>query len=480
VIVSSVPLLLFLGAKSLWVDEGASYSIATLRFPTFWHVVSSQEQNQLLYFLALHAWVALGKSEFILRLPSALAMLGVVPLMWALARRLFGQWVALLTSILLITNAYLLSVAQLTRGYALGVLLAVASTYALVRAVDDGKSRWWVLYSGAAVLLLYVHIFGIFVLASQAISVAFLPSTHRPTRRLILAYLAIVLLLVPLIYWIGNGYRGQISWARFPSPRAVLGSVRRLTTGQPKLPGIVTWIAPVLYGLAVLVTGTILKKKVQTGGRSVDSWHYALVLSWAIFPAVASYGVSAVVPIFQYPYLVFSLPGLILTAAVGLVHLRVKLLTVVVSTLIVAVTAWNVVRWYTGPPLEDWRSAVEFVHEGTRPGDTIVMYAPETRAAFDYYVLRNDWQAAMPTPVYPAAGWESFSSVTFHAKHPDLAAALANVPTYPRVWVVLSHEAVTAQNRTELEAILRTVGGRMHRALRKVIDDHITVELWSR
>src|SRR5919109_3903231 len=59
--------LIFLGKKSLWLDEIFSVSIAKLDGPGFRNVVLSWEGFMGLYYALLRAWIKLGDSEFIVR-----------------------------------------------------------------------------------------------------------------------------------------------------------------------------------------------------------------------------------------------------------------------------------------------------------------------------------------------------------------------------------------------------------------------------
>src|SRR5437868_13233477 len=109
--------LLHLGAKSLWLDEILSVSIARLDAPGFRNIVFSWEANMALYYALLRAWVHVGDSEVILRLPSALASIATVPLVYLIGRRLFSQSVGLIAALLLAVNLFAIRYAQEARSY---------------------------------------------------------------------------------------------------------------------------------------------------------------------------------------------------------------------------------------------------------------------------------------------------------------------------------------------------------------------------
>src|SRR6266404_3522440 len=99
VLVASVVRVIFLGARSFWSDEIVSVKLATDNWGGFWYWISSREANMALYYLLLRAWVKLGDGEAWVRLLSAVAGIVSVPLLYALARRLYSEriaWVAAL------------------------------------------------------------------------------------------------------------------------------------------------------------------------------------------------------------------------------------------------------------------------------------------------------------------------------------------------------------------------------------------------
>src|SRR5271156_2099883 len=91
-----------LGAKSLWLDEGATVALARASWQHFawvwWHAEASL---QTIYFLLMRAWILLGDSEAWLRLPSALFGIASIPLVYVLARKLMAVTPALAAAALL-------------------------------------------------------------------------------------------------------------------------------------------------------------------------------------------------------------------------------------------------------------------------------------------------------------------------------------------------------------------------------------------
>src|SRR5579863_7027734 len=74
-----------IGAKSLWLDEGATVALATTSWQHFvwvwWH---GEASLQTIYFLLMRAWVHGGLSETYLRLPSAAFGIASIPMLYVI------------------------------------------------------------------------------------------------------------------------------------------------------------------------------------------------------------------------------------------------------------------------------------------------------------------------------------------------------------------------------------------------------------
>ena len=185
-----------LGAKSLWIDEALSVSYAhqSLRdlFPFFIH----GEMNMAFYHVLLHFWLGFGERETAIRSLSVLFALAAIPFAYATCARLFSRRAGALASITLALNGVFYSYAREARSYSLVVLLVVAASYFLVRALDEHRRSWWGAYVLAMALAVYAHFFALFVAAAHFLSV-FVGRRSRADRvRIAVASTAILALAV--------------------------------------------------------------------------------------------------------------------------------------------------------------------------------------------------------------------------------------------------------------------------------------------
>src|SRR5688572_7759076 len=90
--VCAISVLAGLGASSLFVDEVLSWQAARLPAGEIHDKVLADEVAPDTYFLGLHGWiVAFGDSEWVMRLPSALAAIALVGAVWWLAVAVAGR-----------------------------------------------------------------------------------------------------------------------------------------------------------------------------------------------------------------------------------------------------------------------------------------------------------------------------------------------------------------------------------------------------
>src|SRR5580700_5102239 len=110
-----------LGAKSLWLDEGATVALARASWQHFAWVWWHGEANlQTIYFLLMRSWIRLGSSEAFLRLPSALFGIASIPLMYFVGRKFMGVTPSLVAAGLLGFSPSAVYYSQEARSYSLG------------------------------------------------------------------------------------------------------------------------------------------------------------------------------------------------------------------------------------------------------------------------------------------------------------------------------------------------------------------------
>lgn len=176
-------LRLAVAGQDLYADELATYWVATAHSATgvVETVATTAEITPPLSFLLTWLATRLGESPEIVRLPSLVAGVAAIPLVWLLGRRTVGQQAATLAAALTALSPFMVFYSAEARGYGVLTTLVLLSTLSLLRAVDGGGTRWWVAYSAFVAAAMYTHYTGLFVLLVQAIwALATRPGARRP------------------------------------------------------------------------------------------------------------------------------------------------------------------------------------------------------------------------------------------------------------------------------------------------------------
>jgi 4-amino-4-deoxy-L-arabinose transferase-like glycosyltransferase len=204
-----------LGDKNLWLDEAASWTVATSDWPEFWRVVTL-DIHPPLYYLLLKGWVAIfGDGVAAMRSLSAIASVAALWCAYLLARRFLPRPVALAVLGLLAISPHQLYYAQEARMYALATVAVLAGTLAWVRWIDsEGQSRAALTgFALAAAAALYLHYFSALWFASIVLfTVLWRPAQDRGAvlRRFGLALAGIAVLYVPWVaVAVAHFVRGQ-------------------------------------------------------------------------------------------------------------------------------------------------------------------------------------------------------------------------------------------------------------------------------
>ena len=158
-----------LGASSYFVDEVLSIEHALPTLGTVTHLVTHTETTPWPYFWALHLWLHLtaSQTEWVTRLPSAIAGVALVGMVFWMARAFLDRPGALLAAALTALSPIVLTYAQQVRVYVF-VMLAVTSAVGLtVRAVQQpARSRIFLIAGAAtAALALWLHYTAVLVVA---------------------------------------------------------------------------------------------------------------------------------------------------------------------------------------------------------------------------------------------------------------------------------------------------------------------------
>ena len=421
--------LLWLGGKSLWLDEVFSLRTAQLGQKLLW---TGQRDIYYppLFYLLLEAWSGVGKSEFILRLPVAVFGAACVLLVYALATELADSKVALSVAGLVAFSPLLVWYSQELRSYSILAALSLASTWSCVRLLKRPSWAWWmasVLFMSAA---LYLHYFAALLVLLQA-TIAIVLLADRRTNWLRIGTWLTAPLAVILAYW---------PWLKTPAFSELIRSAPSTYNNLLSLAGErfnITLNLPVIVRL-VLVAGIALT---VVGGltlyfitRRVTLTHALESLRkqrWLSFAACLLFIVLLALSVYPRGYslkrqVVFLWPFALMVFAwlwpwggkdqrLLVVVLGFSLIASLINVLVI--------------PKDQWRETVDQLGERYQQGDLVVIEPNYLTIPFDYYDRRH-----LPRLGVPFGDTKPVGEVLCH---------------HPRVWLVLHRVDRDPQARLE-------------------------------
>jgi mannosyltransferase len=361
-----------------WIDEGLTVGIAG-------HPVGDipgllrQDGSPPLYYLMLSGWMSLfGSGEVATHALSLLAALAAVPVaLWA-GRELFGAragWAAAAIAATVPPFAYF---AQETRMYALLALLSLLVTATFALAFAHGRRRALVGFAALAVLLVYTHNWGLYLLAGLACALPVAARGRAPgpvARDAALAGAAIALAYAPWIpTLLDQAEHTGAPWSTTPDAGDVLKPV-----AVPLGEGLVAT-------LVVVVAAIGLARRLPAGGAARRA---AMALGTALAVAgTGAWALAQVEPGWADRYMTVFAGPVILLAGAGLAA---------AGRAGAALLAAAAIAWALQAPAGEKSNVREVARAlPVRAGDVVVATHPEQVAALHHYAPeRLRWATAL-------------------------------------------------------------------------------------
>lgn len=408
-----------IGERSIWLDESASIFVAETDPGRFLELITHSKLNMSLYFVALRAWSVLGSGEGIVRVLGVLFAAGAIPFLYLAVRRLIDERIAALASFGLALNAFFIEWSQQARGYGLGMLLASAATYFLVRLTEDPRHRWWLAYGVVAGLGLYAHVFAALVIVGHATALLLCWRTWPVLRRAALGMAVAGVLAAPMLLAVLVGRASALDWVGSLTLNSLRVTLRNLSGG-----GLSLW----LYAAGVVLSMVVLAAWLRRGDPRTRG--LVLLLCWALVPFVLSVAVSLLKPVLVPRYLLMSLPAIVSVVVIGFVGLlRGRLPVLGIGAAALLVSAMSLPAYYNREDRFDFRQLTASVARNDRPGDAIAWWEGFHSRPSVYYARRLGL-ADLPPPIAARMRW------TGNPYAPDGVVPWPEVCRPSRIWLV--------------------------------------------
>lgn len=419
VAVAALLTLPMLSRSPLWADEIDSVSAANRRLQQLGLLLRHQDGPLAAYYVLLHGWIwAFGSSAWVVRLPSALALLAAIALIAETGRRLAGRWTGLLGGLLLAVNPFVLGFGLDARPYAFAVLASAGCALVLVNAGLQPRRGARVAYAAWLVLGGLAHLFFLLLVPAHLLAIRLRRWPVRPW----LAPAALgVTLLCPLLA-LSAGQTFEVGYLRRPGLDSLPGWWQAMSGGEP-------WLAVPAALLAIV------------GVRQRWAQLHPILMTWLLLPGPVLLVVSFLQPLYLNRYVVESAPALALWMATVLVgacaSVRLGRTALTTGAIFLASSLMTSLVTQLAPfRYEDPRAASDEVLDHAGRGDGLVMLPTGVRTVMSYYLRRVDPHSAQPVDLLQAPPGNEDAHGDFGGVMLVPAAAEAALLRYRVVWLV--------------------------------------------
>lgn len=440
-----------LDAESFWRDEISSVTVARLDLP---EIIAnrSADVHPPLYYFFLHYWIVLwGNSEFAVRSLSAVfGSIAIWP-MYRIGTLLFNQRVGVLSALGLAISEFQIQYSQEAKGYSLMELLTLLSFVALCELLRQQGRFTATRYVLSTALLMYTHVYALFVVVSQNLSYMFSTRLLRPktisVRRwvllqglLFLAYLPWVGILLHQTSTVQEGF-----WLKQPTFLSLVDTFASYAGSRFSL---------VIFLVLMLVAWIVKTKEHGDHLKGEDRGSFlgklahvmtpeqgssiALVLSWLLTPVLMPFLISLwTAPIYLTRGTMSAALAFQVMIARGIAILsRGRALSIGIIGMVLVVSLVNVIQYYKKVQKEQWREVAAYVDRHAA-SQTLLLFTPNfCQSPFDHYSFRKDLtkHSLGDTKTHRDTGGETFMA-------PRLA-------SHAHVWVITCDERHTSREET--------------------------------
>ena len=368
-----------LGAWSFWTDEIYTVRVAERALLTTEGIPS--DQHPPLYYLLLQGWLTFGRSEFWVRLPSAIAGTLAILFFYLAGKEVKQPYFGVVAGTLLAFSSLHVWYSREARMYGPATLFWAISLYFFLRTLWRKEHYSWLFLAFANIASFYTAYPSLALIIMQV--AFFLPLyltrnvSHINAGKWVLAQL---LFLLGIFYWlpfmeVQFGRGTTFNWS-IP----LISENLRVSLSDTLWYGAILGLVGILLftGLMVVV---IKVKRLQTFLRKFSpllAWGIVVAYLMLVIAGTISRGLSI-----RRQLLVF-LPPFLLLATWAFLHIKRKKLFAFVT--VFAFIA-NIIMLLQ-PAYEDWRGTAQYFTDNEVPAD-IVLVSPGWNASTLNYYMTN-------------------------------------------------------------------------------------------
>jgi 4-amino-4-deoxy-L-arabinose transferase-like glycosyltransferase len=185
--------------RTIWFDESYSAYLTRFDFGKVWELTSADVHPPLYYFV-LKTWAHFfGHTEVAMRMLSVIFGAIAILFIYRWLKYKYGLTAATLATFFLAISPFFIRYGQEMRMYTMVVAIVAAATYVLQLAIDNGKKRWWIIYSILVALGMWTHYFCAFAWLAHVVYLAIIYGKKIFQKRIVLTYLSSVAMFLPWV-----------------------------------------------------------------------------------------------------------------------------------------------------------------------------------------------------------------------------------------------------------------------------------------
>ncbi len=374
-----------LGRFELWVDEAATWWFAHQVWDGGMSLLRSPEPTPPIYYGLMGLWMRwVGESDWLLRLPSALAGAATIPLLYDLARRLASRRVGWIAAVLLSIHPLHVFYSREARVYAPLLFLTVALFITLWRALELESWRSWGLFGAVLLTICCLHVSGFFLGVTVGLQILVVGKSRRGRWRGLLAAALAGLVLLPYVLVAlpqleGSGAANSVEklYQAFPEEGRLGRSLEMQLIGadyfvylrqmdRPPTPAPLRWWA-LLANVSLLMLALWRPPRPRAALFLAMAWLVSILVPWVL---------SRVWQVFYHPgrHDFYTVGVVMVLVAMGIDRL------------------WR--QGFGHTPNAKWRLAcLAFCGGGLIIGAGFRLWALQTQPASDFYRSKGQWVA---------------------------------------------------------------------------------------
>ncbi|MBL7190791.1 glycosyltransferase family 39 protein [bacterium] len=386
--IASFARIFHLGYYSIWFDEVVSYMYSVKSIPEIIRIAQIDNTPPLYHFL-LKYWVLVSKSDFWMRLPSAVFGILSVLMTYKIGILLYPRRTALTAAAFSTLCFQCLHYSQEARMYTMLCFLTLASIYYFILALREGKFIYWAGYFICVIAAFYTHLFIVFILAAQWV---YFFISFKETKKLWKTWLAVQLLIgISILPWMSSiihqiGVIESDYWVPLATIEEVIRVAVFMGTGWDlNNRHIITILLNIPFAVLFFI-GLFYSLRGKERSRLLLP-----VLFFVPLIVVYIYSLNSK-SLFFSRYFFYLIPIMHLIMAAGLWRLS-KRYRMIIGGLLMIIMVFFAVLYYTSPynsqPVRfPFRTMAKILEEKIPPGSTIIHLGEYTAGLHSYFCNR--------------------------------------------------------------------------------------------